>query len=124
MAKGALREGMRNHELNGLGRSNRAKFLAHDSFVAVKDYGKMVRRIPGLLDPKTGGRVLLCLNALELGASVLTDVVAKEAPQLELVGRLENPDGFAADDNDRALKVFVYRLGPSGQGGVRNVPQK
>lgn len=132
MASGALATGRVNHELNGVKAG--AKFLAHDifsswgkltrggpyqlvicdppsfqkgSFVATKDYARLVRRLPALLAP--GGRALLCLNAPELGLDFLRDVVAAEAPTLASDGRVENPAVFADVSPDRALKVVAFR---------------
>lgn len=131
MSAGALAIGRRNHALNGLGGG--ASFLAHDlfaswaklrrggpydlvivdppshqkgSFVATKDYARVLRRLPDLLAP--GGHALLCLNAPELPEAFLRDAVAAEAPGLACVQRLPNPPAFADVDADRALKVLVY----------------
>ncbi|MDM4767090.1 class I SAM-dependent methyltransferase [Pelomonas sp. SE-A7] len=133
MSSGALGTGRRNHELNGLAK-NGASFLAHDlfkswakigrggpyelviadppsyqkgSFVATKDYARVMRRLPDLLVP--GGHALLCLNAPNLGPDFLREQMAVEAPTLEFVARLANPPAFADVSEDRSLKVLVYR---------------
>ena len=130
MAAGALAIGQHNHQLNGL---SEARFLAHDlfkswgkvkrmgpydivvadppsyqkgSFVAAKDYARVVRRLPELLAP--GGQALLCLNAPEMPERFLLDLVAAEAPDLQLVRRLDNPAVFADMDPQRALKVMWF----------------
>lgn len=132
MASGALATGRTNHELNGVKAG--AKFLAHDifnswgkltrggpyalvvcdppsfqkgSFVAIKDYARLVRRLPALLAP--GGRALLCLNAPELGEDFLRGLVAEHAPGLEILGRVPNPPVFADASPQRALKVLAVR---------------
>lgn len=131
MAQGALATGQQNHQLNGL---TGASFLAHDifsswgkitrsgpyhliiidppsyqkgSFVATKDYAKLMRRLPALLRP--GGHVLLCLNAPELNTAFLKDQMTDIAPELEFVERVANPAVFADVDEERSLKVLVYR---------------
>lgn len=131
MAQGALATGQHNHQLNGL---TGASFLAHDifsswgkitrsgpyhlividppsyqkgSFVATKDYAKLMRRLPDLLRP--GGHVLLCLNAPELGTAFLQDQMAEIAPTLQFVERIANPAAFADVDEERSLKVLLYR---------------
>lgn len=131
MAQGALATGQQNHQLNGL---SGASFLAHDifsswgkitrggpyhlividppsyqkgSFIATKDYAKLMRRLPDLLRP--GGHVLLCLNAPELGTAFLKDQMAEIAPSLQFVERVANPAAFADVDEERSLKVLVYR---------------
>ncbi len=133
MAQGALTTGQQNHQLNGI--HGRAKFLAHDlfsswgkvtrmgpydlviadppsyqkgSFVATKDWPRLLRRLPDLLKP--GGRALLCLNAPEIPEQFLRDQLAAEAPGLVIEQRLPNPAAFADVSPDRALKVLVVRL--------------
>ena len=132
MAAGALAIGQQNHQLSGL---VGARFLAHDlfkswgkvkrmgpydivvadppsyqkgSFVASKDYARVIRRLPELLVP--GGRALLCLNAPELPSQFLRDLVAAEAPGLRFVNRLDNPAVFADVDPERALKVLLFQM--------------
>ena len=137
MAQGALATGQHNHQLNGL---TGASFLAHDifsswgkitrsgpyhlividppsyqkgSFIATKDYARLMRRLPDLLRP--GGHVLLCLNAPELGTAFLQDQMAEIAPTLQFVERIANPAAFADVDEERSLKVLLYRA-PAADG--------
>jgi 23S rRNA (cytosine1962-C5)-methyltransferase len=77
------------------------------SFVAAKDYARVVRRLPELLAP--GGQALLCLNAPEMPSQFLLDLVAAEAPGLRFVQRLDNPAVFADVDTERALKVMLFQ---------------
>ena len=132
MSHGALAIGQQNHQLNGL--ASGAGFWAHDifttwgkitrsgpydlmivdppsyqkgSFVATKDYARLIRRLPDLLQP--GGHALLCLNAPELGTAFLQDQVQELAPGLAFVQRVQNPPVFADVSEERALKVLVYR---------------
>ena len=143
MAKGALKLGQRNHELNGF-ETGGARFLGHNvfktfgklkklgpydivvadppsyqkgSFVAKKDYAKLIRRIPDLLAANYGGSTgssyaLLCLNAPELDTDFLKQQVAEVAPDLSFVEQLDNPPTFPAIDPERALKVLVYEMKP------------
>lgn len=133
MSKGALAIGKQNHLLNGF--PNGARYLGHDifkswgklkklgpyeiivadppsnqkgSFVATKDYERLVRRMPELL--AQGGEVLLCLNAPELGTDFLMEQVAKNAPQLVFVERLDNPASFADVNSEKSLKVLRYTM--------------
>ena len=132
MSKGALATGQHNHQLNGVKAG--ASFAAHDifsswgkinrsgpydlivvdppsyqkgSFIATKDYAKLMRRLPDLLAPE--GQVLLCLNAPELGTAFLREQMAEIAPELQFVQRLANPPVFADVNEERSLKVLVYR---------------
>jgi len=132
MSHGALAIGQQNHQLNGLAAG--ASFLAHDifkswgkvtrggpydlvildppsyqkgSFVASKDYARLMRRLPDLLAP--GGHALLCLNAPELGLSFLQDQMRELVPQLAFVQRVSNPPVFADVSAEHSLKVLVYK---------------
>ena len=64
-------------------------------------------RLPELVAP--GGRVLLCLNAREIGTPFLTEQMATLAPELVFEQRLPNPVPFVDVDPERALKVLVYQ---------------
>ena len=132
MSQGALATGQQNHQLNGI--TAGASFLAHDifttwgkitrggpydliivdppsfqrgSFIATKDYARLMRRLPDLLD--LGGHALLCLNAPELGVAFLQDQMQELAPQLAFVQRLANPAVFADVSDERSLKVLLYK---------------
>jgi 23S rRNA (cytosine1962-C5)-methyltransferase len=48
------------------------------SFIATKDYARLMRRLPDLLAPD--GQVLLCLNAPELGTAFLREQMSEIAP--------------------------------------------
>ncbi len=132
MSGGALGIGKQNHALNGL--TAGASFLPHDifsswgkinrsgpyglvivdppsfqrgSFVATKDYARLMRRLPDLLAPS--GHALLCLNAPELGMAFLREQMSELAPELSFVERVANPAVFADVSAERSLKVLVYR---------------
>jgi 23S rRNA (cytosine1962-C5)-methyltransferase len=132
MSQAALSIGQQNHRLNDL--PAKARFLSHDvfktwgkiskmgpygvivvdppsyqkgSFVATKDYIKLIRRLPDLLEPQ--GHVLLCLNAPELDTDFLHRQVIEAAPGLRFVERLANPAAFVDIDPEKALKVLHYQ---------------
>jgi 23S rRNA (cytosine1962-C5)-methyltransferase len=132
MSQAALAVGQQNHRLNDL--PAKARFLGHDifktwgkiskmgpygvividppsyqkgSFIATKDYIKLIRRLPELLEPQ--GHVLLCLNAPELDAQFLRNLVAEAAPSLKFVERLANPVAFADVDPEKSLKVLHFQ---------------
>jgi 23S rRNA (cytosine1962-C5)-methyltransferase len=135
MAQSSLTTGQQNHQQNGF--TSGVKFLAHDlfkswgkltrmgtfglviadppshqkgSFVATKDWPRLLRRLPELLRPD--GHALLCLNSPELPEQFLRGLLATEAPELALLQRLPNPEVFADVSPDRALKVLVVRMPP------------
>jgi 23S rRNA (cytosine1962-C5)-methyltransferase len=133
MSHGAMAIGQQNHPLNGI--TTGATFLMHDifktwgkitrsgpyglvivdppsyqkgSFIATKDYAKLMRRLPELLAP--GGYALLCLNAPELGLDFLQDQMQELAPELKFVERVANPAAFADVSPERSLKVLAYQM--------------
>ena len=133
MSHGAMAIGQQNHALNGI--STGATFLMHDifktwgkitrsgpyglvivdppsyqkgSFIATKDYARLMRRLPELLAPS--GYALLCLNAPELGLDFLQDQMKKLAPELSYVERVTNPAAFADVSPERSLKVLAYQM--------------
>jgi 23S rRNA (cytosine1962-C5)-methyltransferase len=132
MSQGALAVGQQNHQLNNVGAG--ASFMGHDifktwgkitrggpydliivdppsfqrgSFVASKDYARLMRRLPDLLE--VSGHALLCLNAPELGLAFLQDQMQELAPGLTYVQRLPNPPAFADVSAERSLKVLLYK---------------
>ncbi|MGL4937336.1 class I SAM-dependent methyltransferase [Shewanella sp.] len=142
MSKGALAIGKQNHLLNGF--TAGARFLGHDifkswgklkklgpydiivadppsnqkgSFVATKDYVRLIRRLPELLAKQ--GEVLLCLNAPELDTAFLRQQVTEAAPALSYVTRLDNPEAFNDVSAEKSLKVLHYRLSETDSGLVK-----
>ena len=138
MSDGALAIGKCNHFQNGL--TAGASFLPHDifsswgkitrggpydlvvldppsyqkgSFVAEKDYARLIRRLPDLLAP--GGHALLCLNSPKLGPAFLQEQVQALAPGLVFCGRVPNPPAFADVSEARSLKVLLYRAAAAAE---------
>lgn len=132
----ALSVGRENHRLNfdQVG-CRRVSYLAHDlfkswgrlkrqgpydlvvldppshqpgSFVALKDYPRMLRRLPEILTP-SGADILVCLNAPELGEGFITDLLSEYVPTAELVMRLPDPPGYLESGEGWGLKRLVYR---------------
>ncbi|ACE84297.1 class I SAM-dependent methyltransferase [Cellvibrio japonicus] len=136
MSSAALNLGRANHQLNNLDKRG-AEFLAEDilkswgrikrrgpfdlvildppsyqkgSFIAQKDYAKLVRRLPELMP--AGGLVLACLNAPELGDDFLKAVFAASCPEAKLLERLVPHTDFPDAQPERQLKLLVYQLPP------------
>jgi 23S rRNA (cytosine1962-C5)-methyltransferase len=132
MSHGAMATGQQNHQLNGL--ATGASFWAHDifstwgkiqrggpydliivdppsyqkgSFVATKDYVRVLRRLPELWAP--GAQLLLCLNAPELDCAYLQELMREAAPEFTFVQRIANPPAFADASPERSLKVLLYQ---------------
>lgn len=132
MAKGALSRGRENHRLNQHDLYD-VNFLGHDifrswgkitkfgpydlviidppsfqkgSFALTKDYKKILRRLPSLLNE--GGEVLACVNSPVVNEDFLIDSMAEEAPELTFIERLANPEEFADIDEQASLKVMLF----------------
>lgn len=137
MSRAALNLGRVNHQINGLDKA-RSEFLAEDilkswgrikrrgpydivildpptyqkgSFIAEKDYVKLVRRLPELLPD--GGQVLACLNAPELAVDFLVDQFNLACPSAVLSTRLIPSADFPDIDPNRQLKLLVFNVPPS-----------
>jgi len=131
MAKGALNTGRLNHQLNDI--DNRSvSYLGHDifkswskirkygpydiviidppsfqagSFNVRKDYQKIVRKLPGLLNPN--GQVIACLNSPDLSFNFLrelfTDISGFTEKQV-----ISTPTSFPEVDVDKGLKTLLF----------------
>lgn len=133
MSSNALSKGRENHRLNHQKLDN-VDFLAHDifkswgrlkrcgpfdcliidppsyqpgSFIAGKDYARIIRRLPALLTD--GADVLICSNDPTKDTRFLRSTVAEQAKGFVYQARLENPAGFSDSDPERALKVLHYK---------------
>lgn len=136
MSRGALETGRRNHQVNALP-GERSEFMAENilkswgrirrkgpydlviidppsyqpgSFVALKDYVRVIRRIPELMP--NGGLVLACLNAPEVGTAFLESSFAEACPGSSLVTRLEPSADFPDVDAEQQLKLLVFEYQP------------
>jgi 23S rRNA (cytosine1962-C5)-methyltransferase len=139
MSRGALSQGRDNHRLNGLP-TDTIRFLGENilkswsrirkpgpydvavidppsfqrgSFVAQKDYSKVLRRITELMNP--GADLLVCLNAPELGEAFICEQMLEACPACSLVGRLVPHADFPDIDPDQQLKLFHFRYLPDAE---------
>lgn len=135
MSKGALQVGQQNDRLNETlyKEGAKARYLSYDifrswkkierlgpydivvldppsrqpgSFIAEKDYVRLIRRLPKLV--KEGGQVLACLNAPHLPPNFITDLFDAEAPEFTFEQRLSIRKDFPEADSEKALKLLVY----------------
>ena len=136
MAKAALSQGRRNHQLNEHD-LRKVTFLGHElfkswgkvkksgpyeliiidppsfqkgSFALTKDYQRILRRLPELLT--TDGCVLACVNDPDVKPQFLIDEMHREAPDMVFQHRLDNPPEFPDIDADAALKCLVFQRRP------------
>lgn len=134
MSSAALNLGRANHQLNNLAK-NKSEFVAENilkswsrvkkpgpydlviidppsyqkgSFIAEKDYAKVIRRLPELIP--AGGLVLACLNAPELSEGFLKQLFIEQCPQAEFVERVKPHEDFPDVDPEQQLKLLVYQF--------------
>ncbi len=134
MSSPALNLGRANHQLNAM-EKQRSEFLAEDilkswsrikrrgpydvviidppsyqkgSFIATKDYAKVVRRLPELMPD--GGLVLACLNAPELPEAYLKEQFERECATASFCERLAPSADFPDINPEQQLKLLVYQL--------------
>ncbi len=132
MSKSALVTGQRNHQKNDLrgGRFIRQdvfkcwKKLAKDgpfdwvvvdppsyqpgSFVATKDYAKLIRHLAKIIS--SGTQVLACLNAPQLDSQFLIEAFAENLPQAKFIKRLAGSDDFPEAEPEKSLKCLVFQV--------------
>ncbi|SEI58546.1 class I SAM-dependent methyltransferase [Pseudomonas sp. NFR16] len=133
MSRAALSRGRENHRLNGHDLA-RVSFLGHElfkswgkvkssgpydlviidppsfqkgSFSLTKDYQRVLRKLPELLNGD--GTLLACMNDPALDAAFLIAEVTREAPGLRFEQRLDNPPEFPDAEPDGGLKALVFR---------------
>lgn len=134
MSKAALAVGRDNHRLNGHDLS-KVKYLGHDLFkswgkvkrlgpydiviadppslqkgsVNIKrDYPKIIRRLPELLN--SGGQALLCLNSPDLDFAFLEEVIKVECPSAKVLQKIMPEEHFININPDRGLKCLLIEL--------------
>ncbi|WP_022940675.1 class I SAM-dependent methyltransferase [Psychromonas hadalis] len=134
MSKAALAVGRDNHRLNGHDLS-KVKYLGHDLFkswgkvkrlgkydiviadppslqkgsVNIKrDYPKIIRRLPELLN--NGGIALLCLNSPDLDFAFLEAIIKTECPSATILQKIEPENHFINIEPDRGLKCLLVKL--------------
>jgi 23S rRNA (cytosine1962-C5)-methyltransferase len=139
MSSAALNLGRANHQINALGKT-RYEFLAVDilkswsrikkpgpydlviidppsyqkgSFVAEKDYAKVIRRLPELMPH--GGHVLACLNAPELDVDFLKQLFNDHCVEASFIERLQPHEDFPDIEPAQQLKLLIYYLPPQSR---------
>jgi len=131
MAKGALNTGRTNHQCNNID-TRGVSFLGHDifkswgkirrygpydmviidppsfqagSFNVMKDYQKIVRKLPGLLSPQA--QVIACLNSPDLSFSFLRELFADARGFVEKQ-LIATPASFPEVDAEKGLKTLLF----------------
>ncbi len=133
LSKKSLQRGQRNHHLSQV-ESHHVTFLSHDifkswgklkkyspydiviidppsfqkgSFIAAKDYEKVIRKMDVLLSEE--GVFLACLNAPEVRIDEFRSMIEDNAEDFVFSERLEPLPSFPESDPGRELKMLVFR---------------
>ena len=134
MNAGVLKRGRENHALNQQ-QDAKVKYFAHQilksmgkleklgpydiiiadppsfqrgSFELERDYPKLLRRLPKMLN--AGGKLMLCCNSPALSSVAFDAMVRAAIPNAQLEQRLEASPDFVELDPEAALKVMIYGL--------------
>ena len=78
------------------------------SFEFTRDYPKLLRRLPHMLNPM--GRLMLCCNNPAMTSSEFDELVRSAIPNAQMLKRLEASPDFEEQDPEAALKVMIYQL--------------
>lgn len=140
LSKASLSKGRENHQLNELAKkqgkqvvfegvdifksnSRIKKYGPYDILVCdppsfqkgsvniVRDYAKIIRRIPQWMNP--GAKLMLCLNSPDLDEEFLKSEVARECPECVFEQRLDNPEVFKEAHAGKGLKVLIFTYQPT-----------
>lgn len=134
MSKNALNLGKLNHEINSLD-PRKASFLALEffrsfsklkklapfdviicdppaeqgkSFLALRDWPKLLKKMPLLLSPD--GKIVACLSSPHLTPGYIQNLFKSHCPQVELVDLLRAGERFPEIDNGKGLSVLHYKM--------------
>ncbi len=132
MSKAALSRGRNNHRLNQQD-TNRVSFQGVDIFKSFsrlkkhglydllicdppafqkgsvdikRDYKKIIRRVPELINP--GGQLMLCLNSPDLNEEFLHNMVEAACPSCQFVESLSPPEVYIETMPGRGLKALIF----------------
>ena len=134
MNRGALELGKLNHRINNID-LRRASFLPLEffrsisklrnigpfdlvicdppasqgkSFTAEQHWPKLLRSLPGLLNP--GGEIFACLNAPNLGPDYLDALFAEQIPDAQKIDLFTPGTDFPEAHTERGVTLHLYRL--------------
>lgn len=136
MSLPALKVGQINHDLNGLGDDNRKlKFFHYDimkslgtigkkgpydliiidpptnqgeSFKVERDYHKIIRRLPEMVNP--GATIMACLNSPYLGSDFLIDSFKEHAPMFSLQEKMFSNFSEMEANPEEGLKMLFFKV--------------
>jgi len=84
--------------------------LQFGSVNIVRDYAKIVKRIPQWLKPN--GQIMLCLNSPDLTEKFLFELVEEHCPECAFEEQITPPEVFKEAHQGKGLKVLIFRYQP------------
>lgn len=84
--------------------------LQFGSVNIIRDYAKIMRKIPQWLKP--GGSIMLCLNSPDLSEQFIHDEMAKNCPECTFQEQIKPPAVFKEAHQGKGLKTLVYKYLP------------
>jgi 23S rRNA (cytosine1962-C5)-methyltransferase len=78
------------------------------SFTAERHWPKLIRSLPGLVN--SGGEILACLNAPDLGPDYLDSLFAEHIPTAEKLGLFTPGQDFPEAQQECGVTLHLYRL--------------
>lgn len=84
--------------------------LQFGSVNIIRDYAKIMRKIPQWLKPE--GRIMLCLNSPDLTEQFIKDEMAMHCPECQFEEQISPPDVFKEAHQGKGLKTLIYRYLP------------
>lgn len=84
--------------------------LQFGSVNIIRDYAKIMRKIPQWLKP--GGKIMLCLNSPDLTEKFIEDEMAQHCPECQFEEQIMPPEVFKEAHEGKGLKTLIYRYLP------------
>ncbi len=84
--------------------------LQFGSVNIVRDYKKIIRKIPQWLKP--GGQIMLCLNSPDLTEEFLLNEVKEHCPDCQFEQQISPPKVFKEAHQGKGLKVLIFKYQP------------
>jgi 23S rRNA (cytosine1962-C5)-methyltransferase len=78
------------------------------SFTAEHHWPKLIRKLPDLVN--TGGEILACLNAPDLGPDYLKELLKTHIPAAEELGLFTPGEDFPEAHREQGVSLHLYRL--------------
>ena len=85
--------------------------LQFGSVNIVRDYAKIIKKIPQWLKP--GGEIMLCLNSPDLTEQFIFDQVAEHCPNCQFQQQVAPPAVFKEAHQGKGLKVLIFKYLPA-----------